>query len=1241
MIVRESPKSKAVRENQPNWPPQSSVEALLSSPSGRRKYERSRQRNSVSPSPTKRRPMSRDHAQPDNDGDDDDDDEETLRLQLQAIEAKLKLKALQKKKAESAEAERNGASSRASIASAMRRTEPTPLESTEEAGVQVPRSPIRARRQPDEPKSPARVMLGIDKGLTARDVSLKRPSSVLAGRTRAGSIKDSETPKIKSFSERIAESRNREKDREEKEEKAELRRNRGFGLHTIEGLTDRPSLSRQSSSQGSETRSSRDMPPPTPRHRHQSRSVDLRIPPSPRPGSTLSFRNDISRPLSSSSKASSSGFGSTPIASKYAEMASRDDSTDGPSFEPFSGLHLKSREMQHNVVTRTLEGKTVLTIPQLLKTVKAPEYDPPDWENDYVVLGVICYKSTPHDSKNAARDQTKSNQDKVTDPNGKFMVIKLTDLKWELDLFLFDTGFSQFWKLPLGTVVAILNPDIMPPRNRDTGKFSLKLSSSDDTILEIGTARDLDFCNAKRKDGKDCGQWIDGRKTEFCEFHIQLQVDKAKKGRMQVNTMTGFGGGPGGGKFGMFGRGGSFKGDELKREGKYHDRELHETVYIAPRPGGAARLIDRDQQNWEGGVNREERFRKQLAEREKERELAKKLGTMGDGTTGADYLRLKGAGTPSLPSRARPSSQMSTSAKTDKPAETDFSSLLNRKSTTSSDPVGWAFKYGRIPSPKKVVPSAFRGTREASPAKKRARLLLDGKGIREPGRESLGGLDAGLIAALDDDDDDDLEGSHHSPRTGTRSREKQDQSRGLPASMASAGSTASEKIYALINYEDPYVQPLILSALEKRIPSSSYELISSLSQLPSPSSRLLQFVQYESIDFDHLMDNASTSLANAYVIRKALIRKHYLSTTIANWITKYPDSILKKHVKPSVEFEVDYAEFLDDALVEAWELKESWARNEELGDEEEDLKRKEWWILKPGMSDRGQGIRLFSSEQELTEIFEEWDPESDDENEDEDARSDSNIQEEKKDEEDNGIITSQLRHFIAQPYIHPPLLLSPPNSPAPDSLRKFHIRTYVLATGALKLHVYRPMLALFAAKPYLPPWSATVSQNSQDAMRAHLTNTCLQDSGDREGSVALFWDLPDTLPAQPDFSAGEIQASADWKTQVFDQICGITAATFEAAARGMSIHFQPLPNAFEIFGLDFMVSVEKESGELRTWLLEVNAFPDFRQTGGELQGLVQGLMDGVVDVGIRPFFGLKENEDESMVKVLDVDLGKR
>lgn len=447
------------------------------------------------------------------------------------------------------------------------------------------------------------------------------------------------------------------------------------------------------------------------------------------------------------------------------------------------------------------------------------------------------------------------------------------------------------------------------------------------------------------------------------------------------------------------------------------------------------------------------------------------------------------------------------------------------------------------------------------------------------------------------------------------------------------------RLYALIDYEDLYVQPLILAALEKRLPPNSYKAITSLDALPSTTSPILQFVQYESIDFEHVLSNSTTSLCNAYIIRKALIRKHYLSTTVSNWIVKHPSSILAKTVKPSVEFEVDYAEFLDDALVEAYELKESWEQNAAVEDGKEE--EKDWWILKPGMSERGQGIRLFSSEEELTSIFEEWDPESDEEEEEEedeeDVRSDAgDFPKKQKGDEGNGIVTSRLRHFIAQPYIHPPLLLTPPSS-APDSApRKFHIRTYVLAVGALKVYVYRDMLALFAAKPYIPPWEAV---DTPDGLKACLTNTCLQDTNDRDGSVGLFWDLPDDLPAH--------SHTTDWKQKTFDDIGRITAQVFEAAARSMSIHFQPLPNSFEIFGLDFMVGIESDAS-LTTYLLEVNAFPDFRQTGDELKGLVEGLFEGVVKKGIAPFFDIgegtkdgQEKGEEKMVEVLDIDLGRR
>ncbi|KAI4141746.1 MAG: hypothetical protein L6R39_005192, partial [Caloplaca ligustica] len=123
------------------------------------------------------------------------------------------------------------------------------------------------------------------------------------------------------------------------------------------------------------------------------------------------------------------------------------------------------------------------------------------------------------------------------------------------------------------------------------------------------------------------------------------------------------------------------------------------------------------------------------------------------------------------------------------------------------------------------------------------------------------------------------------------------------------------------------------------------------------------------------------------------------------------------------------------------------------------------------MSDRGQGIRLFSTEQELHTIFQQWERDQSDSEEENEESVDSEGQSHSPQANDeiaaetrtqymgkkpDGIITSQLRHFVVQPYIHPLLLPEHQN-------RKFHIRTYVLCVGALRVYIYKEMLALFAA----------------------------------------------------------------------------------------------------------------------------------------------------------------------------------
>ena len=251
-----------------------------------------------------------------------------------------------------------------------------------------------------------------------------------------------------------------------------------------------------------------------------------------------------------------------------------------------------------------------------------------------------------------------------------------------------------------------------------------------------------------------------------------------------------------------------------------------------------------------------------------------------------------------------------------------------------------------------------------------------------------------------------------------------------------------------------------------------------------------------------------------------------MAQTIHQHVAKHPESPLSKAFPLACDFEIDYAEFLDEALAEAYELQESLRANEEKNG-----KDRQWWILKPGMSDRGQGIRLFSTEKELMDIFESFE-----EGEDSDEDTGEN-NEDQRENKGTAVITSQLRHFVAQEYIHPPLLIKN---------HKFHIRTYVLSVGGLKVYVYKPMLALFAANQYSPPW-----KESQD-LTGHLTNTCLQ-SGKREGSVMLFWDLHVSLPG-----------GAPTLEKVWGSLCEIVSATFEAAATGQRVHFQVCAPSYPI-----------------------------------------------------------------------------
>lgn len=751
----------------------------------------------------------------------EDDDEETLQLKLAAIEAKLKLKQLQKGRGRpgtpssslgdvnithSRPTSALSGSSRPQDQPLLRRNSTVTNSQEQRDEVQVPLSPTRREAPASEPWSPRRYLLGIDKGLKGSEVSLRRPpSSQSASRpprkpaSREGAMprtsdsftagEDRQRPK--SFSERIAESRSADKSRMERAERIErIKSNRNsafqFDKAEVETYKAAAAEARARSPRKSPTRSRQ---PESFSRDDILRSYNNRGAPSLKRSQTApsAWNNDSqARPKGPKShfhkrnlKSESETFSPRPRSSQETQddRGGPEEAADPAKFEAYSSLNLSNRILPHSFLTRTLDEKTVFRIPDILRTVKAPEFELPEVDGDYVVFGIVASKSDPKEvkeSKYISKKEIDPYDDGLNNTN-RYMAITLTDLKWTIDLFLFDTAFPRYYKLPEGMVIAILNPTIMPPpKNKiDTNRFSLVVSSSDDKILEIGYAQDIGFCKAVRKDGKTCQSWVHARKTEFCDFHVDLQVRRAQSQRMGVNSgpgMFGPGGrsGPRTGAFGDGHKGGGGGGyrNGLKPDGAQYDRETQSVFYVAPAPKSkstgassyhhtpsgqsAASLIDADEDPFlaagvmgRGMENKAERTRKRLANQQRERDIAKKLATSRTGGVGAEYLR------------AQAQTQAQTS---DRPPHQNQTNAPETQTPSKSISLATARKADSV----RLGPMkrAHDGDKPHGSGTKKTRFITS-KGIREAGRDSLGGsVDAvarshNKTSNLDDDDDDD------------------------------------------------------------------------------------------------------------------------------------------------------------------------------------------------------------------------------------------------------------------------------------------------------------------------------------------------------------------------------------------------------------------------------------------------------------------------------------------------------
>ncbi|KAF5355911.1 hypothetical protein D9756_003904 [Leucocoprinus leucothites] len=431
----------------------------------------------------------------------------------------------------------------------------------------------------------------------------------------------------------------------------------------------------------------------------------------------------------------------------------------------------------------------------------------------------------------------------------------------------------------------------------------------------------------------------------------------------------------------------------------------------------------------------------------------------------------------------------------------------------------------------------------------------------------------------------------------------------------------------------PLTHRLVLDSLEKL--DAKTNIVNALGK--NQFDRLIQWSTYDEIDHELTNTRRKSVLASSYTFRKALIRKHYLAHSIHVYLTKFPASILQKASPRTYNLDLMFAD----------ELDEKWADDlYELG-EFLDNEPHMWWILKPGMADRGMGIRLFNTKEALQEIFEEF------ELSDSDNEEGSHSEDEASGVSRTAVVTSQLRHFVIQEYILSPLLLDPHEIPIhtrphPSNLRlqgyKFHLRAYCVASGALQLYLYDRILALFCSVPYARPGPGTDASDGEGSypkdLEGHLTNTSLQAVRGEEG-VRLFDELVGCQIFGENADDLGLFAEHD-RRDIIRQMTEVLAETFRAALR-----IPPLENAFELYGIDFLVEhLPYGVPVYQVKILEVNAEPAIELTGPRLTWVLEDLFASVAKVCVSPFIGEKQVSDiygtwgvgetkEHLIKCLD------
>ncbi|XP_052867930.1 protein MCM10 homolog [Anopheles cruzii] len=176
--------------------------------------------------------------------------------------------------------------------------------------------------------------------------------------------------------------------------------------------------------------------------------------------------------------------------------------------DPVFGIRIVHPLVSSQTLQERMEGKKAVPFARLRNFIETG-----DLQQDWVIGGVLLSKSPT----------------KTTSKGKQFAIWKLSDLHGEIKtitLFMFAQAYKDLWKTLDGTVVAVLNPNVLNNNNDRNSEATLSIDRAT-KLMVLGQSRDMGTCRSRKKNGDRCSAIVNLGKCEYCVYHIKQEYGKA------------------------------------------------------------------------------------------------------------------------------------------------------------------------------------------------------------------------------------------------------------------------------------------------------------------------------------------------------------------------------------------------------------------------------------------------------------------------------------------------------------------------------------------------------------------------------------------------------------------------------------------------------------------------------------------------------------------------------------------